>query len=102
MEIGNFSLGNSEIGNCSYENPHVSFSNGDELSFCFYGIDQAAFLFTFIKKGDRKTWYQIDFKIVIKVRIIKFTNLLQIILRLWYWNERIIHWYQHANYQETW
>ena len=64
MEIGNFSLGNSEIGNCSYENPHVSFSNGDELSFCFYGIDQAAFLFTFIKKGDRKTWYQIDFKIV--------------------------------------
>ena len=62
MEIGNFSLGNSEIGNCSYENPHVSFSNGDELSFCFYGIDQAAFLFTFIKKGDRKTWYQIDFK----------------------------------------
>ena len=36
MEIGNFSLGNSEIGNCSYENPHVSLSNGDELSFCLH------------------------------------------------------------------
>ena len=75
MEIGNFSLGNSEIGNCSYENPHVSFSNGDELSFCLYGIDQAAFLFTFIKKGDRKTWYQIDFKIVtFSIKIVYHEN----------------------------
>ena len=63
MEIGNFSLGNSEIGNCSYENPHVSLSLM-VMSFLFafiVRIDQAAFLFTFIRR--RKGTGKLDIKL---------------------------------------